>query len=190
MSEVVSGQAVEEQILNATCGGRTIWHGTNKDHDDTLYIDRREEPAGFHGQDGRTYGIDPDEVQDFRDLPYPNGSFNLIVFDPPHEVRPNGMGSLTGYQVKKYGALHAETWQADLRSGFGELWRVLRPGGTLVFKFSSISLGFNQVLSVLPRDPLFGTTSKKTSTETRWFVFYKDSDENGGAGGAGSGANE
>lgn len=177
-------RSVPEEVLDATCGGRTIWHPANKDHDNTLYIDRRREPTGFHGQEGRTYGVDPDEVQDYRDLPYADGSFNLVVFDPPHEVRPDGMNGLTGYQVKKYGALHAETWQADLRAGFEELWRVLRPGGTLVFKFNNISLDFKQVLGVLPQDPLFGTTSKKNSTETRWFVFYKpegtDDAEQGG----------
>ena len=163
----------DEQILDATCGGRSIWYPGQKDNDDTLYIDRREEPPEFHGQEGRTYEVSPDEVADFRDLPYSDASFNLIVFDPPHETRDGGMDALTGYVTKKYGALEAETWQEDLRAGFDELWRVLSPGGTLVFKFNDISVDFTKVVSLAPQDPLFGTTSKKGNTETRWFVFYK-----------------
>jgi len=151
-----------------------MWHPQNKDRDDTLYIDRRREDPGFHRDDGRTYGVDPDEVQDFRDLPYSDESFNLVIFDPPHETREDGMQSLSGHVIKKYGALHAETWQADLRAGFEELWRVLRSGGTLVFKFSDRSVDFRDVIDLAPTDPLLGTMTRQSSRcETRWFVFYK-----------------
>lgn len=164
---------MNETILDATCGGRSIWHPENKDRDDTLYIDRREEEAGFHGQEGRTYGVQPDQIQDFRDLPYEDESFNLVVFDPPHVIKENGMENLAGYIEKKYGALSAETWQHDLRKGFEELWRVLNPGGTLVFKFADTHTDFQKVLDLAPTDPCFGTPTKKGSCETRFFVFYK-----------------
>lgn len=162
-----------EQILDATCGGRSIWLPGQKHRDDTLYVDRRELEAGFDGQEGRTYAVEPDEVQDFRDLPHPDESFNLVVFDPPHAMRADGMNQLKGVMTKKYGALHAETWQADLEAGFDELWRVLRHGGTLVFKFADNAVDFSEVLELAPVEPLFGTTSKKMNVETRWFVFYK-----------------
>jgi len=173
----------DENILDATCGGRSIWHSNNKDHDDTLYIDKREEPPGFiNDGKGTDYNpgleIDPDEVQDFRDLPYSDASFNLVVFDPPHIVRGDGMQTLTGYVTRKFGRLHAETWQSDLRQGFEELWRVLRPGGTLVLKFADESADFGDVLELAPADPLFGTSVNDGTVETRWFVFYKS--EGGG----------
>lgn len=166
--------SVGEEILDATCGGRSIWLPGNKQHDNTLYIDKREREPGFTGQEGRTFSVEPDEVEDFRDLPYPDESFNLICFDPPHLMREDGMENLTGYITKSYGALHAETWQADLEAGFEELWRVLKPGGTMVFKFADNAADFQDVIALAPTDPLFGTTTKKSSKcENRWFVFYK-----------------
>jgi len=170
------------EILDATCGGRSIWHPENKDRDDTLYIDKRKEESGFlgreeYGHSKRNYSVQPDEQQDYRDLPYEDGSFNLIVFDPPHAIRGDGMKTLHGVSHRKWGCLHAETWQEDLRSGFTELWRVLSVGGTLVFKFADESADFKEVLSLAPTDPLFGTSVRDHTSETRWFVFYKTGDE-------------
>lgn len=164
---------MNERILDATCGGRSIWHPSNKDREDTLYIDKRKEEPGFTGQDGRTYSVQPDEVQDFRHLPYENDSFKLVIFDPPHIVKENGMKNLAGYVEKSYGALNAETWQHDLEKGFEELFRVLEIGGTLVFKFADGHIDFQDVLDCAPIDPLLGTMTKRKDTETRWFVFQK-----------------
>ena len=164
----------KKRILDATCGGRSIWHPENKERDDTLYIDKREEEPGFHGQEGRTYGVQPDEIQDFRDLPYEDNSFNMVVFDPPHLKRENGMENLTGYITKKYGALNAETWQHDIKKGFEELWRLLDEDGVLVFKFADNAVDFKEVLKLAPTDSCFGTMTKKSSKcENRFFVFYK-----------------
>ena len=170
-----SDRSPPQEILDATAGGRGIWCDGQKENDRTLFIDKRERDPGFCGQPNRYYQVQPDEVEDFRDLPYSDETFDLVVFDPPHTIRQNGMADLKGHVTKKYGALHAETWQDDIRRGFNEFFRVLRPGGTLVFKFADEAADFERVLELAPEPPLFGTRTKQSKqVETRWFVFHKD----------------
>jgi SAM-dependent methyltransferase len=164
----------ENEILDPTCGGKTIWMPEQRDRDDVLWIDKRERESGFNDQEGREYGIQPDRVGDFRDLDIPDDSKNLVVFDPPHMTAQDGMDKLTGYVEQNYGALRAETWQHDIRKGFEEFWRVLSPGGSLVMKWADNHIDFTEVLDVLPETPLFGTRTRQSNkSETRWFVFYK-----------------
>mgnify|MGYP002760668609 CR=1 FL=1 len=77
---------MEQEVLDPTCGPRSIWYETQRDRDDVLYVDRREEDKGFAAEDHPNVEIKPDEEQDFRDLKYEDNSFNLIVWDPPHKV--------------------------------------------------------------------------------------------------------
>lgn len=166
-------------ILDACCGGRFFW--LNKQHPDALYIDIRDEDAGYCPEKP-TFRIKPDMQLDFRDLPFEDNTFPLVVWDPPHEVRADGQEHLTGRLVKKYGALHADTWKSDLQRGFNELWRVLRVHGTLVLKFHDRQVKFEDVLSLFHTQPLFGTTTKKNrgAGETKWFCFFKSQDHNEG----------
>ncbi len=162
----------EEEILDATCGGRSIWLEGNKDREDTLYVDIRG--SYTTKQSGRNYSIEPDEVQDFRDLDYEDGSFNVVVFDPPHLVKEGGMDNLSGYLENNYGALNKESWKEDIAQGFEELWKVLADKGVLVFKFADNDIYWSELVDLFPVNPLLGTTTKQRSNmETRWFVFYK-----------------
>jgi hypothetical protein len=168
-------------ILDATCGGRSIWTEENKHRDDVLYTDRRQEESGFHGQEGRTYGVDPDILADVRRLPFSAGVFDLAVYDPPYVTRDDGMNQLSGVLIKKYGALRAETWQRDIHDSVVELFRVLSDSGTLMFKFADVETKWTDVLAALPIEPLFGTTTKKMKKhETRWFTLHA-SQYNGGS---------
>ena len=133
----------------------------------------RQASADELSRSGRTYAVQPDMIADNRRLPFAADTFELAVYDPPHVLRADGMQQLSGHILKKYGALHAETWQQDLHDAVTELSRVLTDQGTLVFKFADVYQDWTDVLAQLPVDPLFGTTTKKTGTqETRWFTLH------------------
>jgi len=106
------------EILDACCGGRHWWW--DKAHPLAVYMDSRTAPRGCC--DVRpNFEVAPDIVGDFRAMPFADGAFRLVVFDPPHNVRDR----VEGYVGIKYGALPSATEQDDLRRGFAECWRVL-----------------------------------------------------------------
>jgi len=51
-----------------------------------LFVDNRKRSGGFI--DVRpNFTIEPDEEVDFRDMPYSDASFKMVVWDPPHCIR-------------------------------------------------------------------------------------------------------
>jgi SAM-dependent methyltransferase len=75
--------------------------------------------------------------------------------------------------AKKYGVLDRTTWQADLRKGFAECFRVLKPSGVLVFKWNEHDIPLKEVLALTPHRPLFGHPSGKAS-KTHWVAFMSE----------------
>jgi len=51
---------------------------------------------------------------------------------------------------------------------------MLDSGDTLILKFNDVDVDFGDVLEFAPEPPLFGTTSKNDSTETRFFCSIRD----------------
>lgn len=118
--------------------------------------------------DGRSLVISPDIIADFRNLPFPDESFPVVVFDPPHLER---VGQ-NGWQGKKYGKLNKDTWRDDLRAGFSEAFRVLRPTGVLIFKWSATQIPVSQVLALTDERPVIWQRTGKND-KTHWVVFVK-----------------
>ncbi|MGY6705902.1 class I SAM-dependent methyltransferase [Roseinatronobacter sp.] len=111
--------------------------------------------------------IDPDQIMDFRALPFGNDTFHLVVFDPPHLVNNGG----SGWLAKKYGKLGAD-WRDDIRSGFAECFRVLRPAGVLIFKWNEHDIPVREVLALTDAKPILGNRNGKNA-KSHWIVFMK-----------------
>ena len=159
-------------ILDATCGSRMMWF--NKDHPATLFCDNREMEKtliweGKNERKGqkRYLEITPDKIVDFRKMDFPDKSFKLVVFDPPH-IKHAGKKS---WLYAKYGAL-GDTWQQDLQKGFSECWRVLDDYGVLIFKWNEESINTAEVLKLFSQKPLFGHPTSKHG-KTKWMCFMK-----------------
>ncbi len=158
-------------ILDPCCGSRMMW--LDRQNPDVVFGDIRSETITVtdrsHGKaDGtRTLSIEPDALMDFRELPFADGSFRLVSFDPPHLVRAGPRSWLAA----KYGKL-GNDWKDDIRRGFIECLRVLEPGGVLIFKWNETQVKVGEVLDLAPIDPLFGHLSGRKGL-THWLVFFK-----------------
>lgn len=139
-------------VLDPCCGGRMFWFDKNDQR--CLFGDIREESHILC--DGRALEIKPDMQIDFRNLPFPDNTFKLVVFDPPH-LEWAGESSWIG---KKYGRL-STSWREDIKKGFSECFRVLDSFGVLIFKWSEIQIKVSEVLNLTEEKPLFGHRSGK-----------------------------
>lgn len=131
----------------------------------TLFGDQRELETELC--DGRALSIKPDILIDFISLPFDDGTFSLVVFDPPHLVKAGNKSWL----AKKYGKLGTQ-WEDDIQQGFSECFRVLKPDGVLIFKWSEVQIPLSKILTLAPYQPLFGHSSGKRSN-THWCTFMK-----------------
>lgn len=152
-------------ILDMCCGSRMFYF--DKENPNVLFCDIRRERHILC--DGRELDINPDVIADFRNLPFPDKSFEMVIFDPPHLVRAGE----NGWQRKKYGALNKESWRDDLAKGLGEAMRVLKPNGILIFKWNETQIKTSEVLALTDYKPVFGHPSGKRSN-THWVTFMKE----------------
>ena len=161
-------------VLDACCGSRMFWF--DRADDRAIFVDKRSEshvlPDASSAGGSRTLEVKPDIVADFTALPFPDASFAMVVFDPPHLVR----AGKKGWQAKKYGKLEGD-WKGMLRAGFLECFRVLRPNGTLIFKWNEHEVPVSQILALTTEKPLLGQRCGKAA-KTHWIVFMKNAQGN------------
>lgn len=160
----------EKPILDACCGSKMFWF--NLEHPDVLFVDNREMECeatwkSTKNSSVRYCKVKPDVTADFRSLPFRSGSFWHVVFDPPHLIH---IGD-NAWMAKKYGKLPSE-WEQYLQDGFAECWRVLRPYGTLIFKWNEYQIPVKKVIEAIGKEPLYGHKSGRKSL-THWLAFVK-----------------
>jgi SAM-dependent methyltransferase len=154
-------------ILDACCGGRMMWF--DKANPAVVYMDKREVAPRMvgKGRHARVRGCVPDVVADFTDIPYPDDMFVHVVMDPPHLVSAGAQSHLRAV----YGVLPKD-WESEIRQGVNECMRVLRPGGTLILKWSEVQISLGQVLAAIEWEPLYGHTTTSRQ-HTHWMCFVK-----------------
>lgn len=152
------------KILDACCGSKMFWYDKHEPH--TTYIDNRSEVGQFKDRDYiRNVVVAPDIIGDFRKLPFEDNEFDLVIFDPPHLINA---GDKSWLKIK-YGRLPKDDWQSYINKGFQECLRVLKPTGTLLFKWSSDQISFSDVFKAIGQKPILGDRRGRT----RWSVFIK-----------------
>ena len=156
--------------MDACCGGKMMWF--DKEDHRVLFADCRKEKmeiSHLPSQKGRSAKVvNPNVIHDFKNMDFPDQSFDHVVFDPPH-IRNISMSSILGFS---YGSLNKETWKEDLKKGFSECFRVLRSGGTLIFKWNEVDIPLSEILTLTEEKPLYGHRSGKKAN-THWVAFIK-----------------
>ncbi|EHN4298044.1 TPA: class I SAM-dependent methyltransferase [Enterococcus faecalis] len=154
-----------KKILDVCCGSRMFWF--DKQNDQVLFMDNRKHYEKL--ESGHIVDVNPNIVADFRKMPFEDNSFYHVVFDPPHLLKAGN----NSWLAKKYGKLNEQTWKEDIQKGFSECMRVLKPNGTLVFKWNEDQIRLSEILSIIDYEPLYGNKRAKT----HWLVFMKASEE-------------
>ena len=138
-------------VLDPCCGSRMFWWDRSDPR--AVFGDLRNETHQLTDKSSkggsRELIIHPDIQMDFRAIPFSDETFHLVVFDPPHLVS-NGT---KGWLAKKYGKLGAD-WRDDIRAGFAECFRVLKPNGTLIFKWNEHEIRVADILCLTDHRPL------------------------------------
>lgn len=118
----------------------------------------------------RELHIHPDMEMDFRALPFGDGTFPLVIFDPPH-LRKAGE---TSWLAQKYGRLPDFGWKEYLAEGLAECWRVLKSEGTLIFKWNEQQIKFGTLQDIFPAKPVVRFSPKE---KTVFVVFFKENQQ-------------
>lgn len=134
-------------ILDVCCGSKMFYF--DKNNSNVCFTDCRELEDTLC--DGRKLEIKPDIIGDFRNIPFDDNSFHMVAFDPPHLLKAGDNSRL----AKKY-RKPTDTWREDLKQGFSECMRVLKPYGTLIFKWNEEQIKLCEIAKLFPCKPVLG----------------------------------
>lgn len=145
------------KILDMSAGYRHIWY--DKKHPLVTFLDIRPE-------------VKPDIVCDTRSIPLDAGSFDLIVFDPPH-----GTLSSSSRMGDTYGRFTAKEIYSTVAGSSIEAWRLAKPNAFMAFKWNDCQKRLENVLPMLRGwEPLFAHGLRmpgRQTTQTYWVMLRR-----------------
>lgn len=160
-----------KSILDACCGGKMFYFDKNDPR--VLFMDCRQIETQLKDRNKlRKFEVKPDVIGDFTQMEFADATFRMVVFDPPHLKYTGSKKEAQNWQMVKYGWLPAHGWQEILTKGFSECFRVLEPGGILIFKWNETDIKVSEILKLTPHKPIFGHISGKRAN-THWICFMK-----------------
>jgi len=161
------------KILDATAGFRGIWYQKNLPF--VTFMDKRE--GKFNAvtpnmklKNRRSWEIKPDVVSEWKDAPFPDDYFDMVIFDPPHLIWKNER--TPGALDIKYSYLKKDNYKQVLKNAFEQLFRVLKPNGFFVLKWCDANVSVNEILKLCPYKPLYGSRSGRND-QNHWIMFCK-----------------
>lgn len=162
---------MDKPILDACCGGKMFYFDKNDPR--VLFMDCRQIQTQLKDRNKlRNFEVKPDVIGDFTQMDFADATFRMVVFDPPHLKYTGSKKEAQNWQMVKYGWLPAHGWQEILTKGFSECFRVLEPGGILIFKWNETDIKVSEILKLTPHKPIFGHISGKRAN-THWICFMK-----------------
>jgi len=155
------------EVIDICCGGRMFW--VDKTNPRAVFMDIRKVPMEKLSN-GAYFEVNPDIVADFTKIPFPDNMFSMVVFDPPHLKCGE-----KSFLYKKYGTLK-KNWEEMIKKGFEEAFRILKPSGTLIFKWCDSAIPLKYVLALTDKQPLIkhSATSNSGKAKTHFLVFMKE----------------
>lgn len=143
-------------ILDMSAGNRAIWF--NKRNPLCVYIDKRK-------------SVKPDIVMNSMRLKFPDKTFRLIVFDPPHvNFGKNSRMS------KSYGHTTTAGIRKLIAASAREAHRVSKRDALMVFKWNDHDQKLPTILKLMSKywQPLFGHLTKDgPGSKTYWCLLRK-----------------
>lgn len=122
---------------------------------------------------------------DFTKLPFRSDSLVTLLFDPPHTIDSRNtllgtMGEKGGFGPHigafKYGCYRSlKELRSSLYEGAQEAYRVLKPGGTLIFKWSNSEKPYSWATDTVEKAGSFDkyrVDARKSGANTGNFSFY------------------
>ena len=122
-------------ILDACCGPKEMYRGLHKhfSQEEIVFIDIRK---GTYNRDKwgiPPLNVTPDVQADLKKLPFRDGVFNMVIFDPPH-----GSFTMDAFLGVKYGGLTMREYRTLIVWANREFARVLQPQGLILAKIMEV----------------------------------------------------